>query len=267
MFRCFLLPAAVILGCILSAGHSVAQEKGGSEPPPPPQETPDGSSTSPSIPLPYPEGKTLVYLWMYKGEEVGKTELSWERMPGPKEGGKAQIRLRANLRYSARGRRIVSSTQTDLDAATLTPVAFRQDFSLEALGRWTSGQTVVAELGGGLGRISVKVKGSEEVSNHEVALSEPIFLYESQAVEHWALFTPSLSARGGGTYSFLAPSEHKIRKITFRKEREEVQDDRRLRRWSVTHPAFQALLWTTEDGRFHHYQQGDLEIRFFEGGS
>ena len=214
---------------------------------------PPNLSPQDTLRIPYAKGEPVLYRWFFRGKRCAET--SFTLTPSPS--GAKETQLDATLRYSRDGRQIHMTGKTIL-GPRLNPRRYEGSKGLLATGAGLSRTSVSAHFEADTAHVTLNTTVQ---TAKEFGLRNPTYIYESQAIEHWASLATVLAHSGPGVYSLFMPTDMRILEFKFKKERQLQNDSGRQWRWSGFHPSMQVRLWITEEGVLIRYQQGDLNIQ------
>ncbi len=252
-----LLATALAFGCApLPDGDPPRAEPATQEPAAPAAPAEDGTTAGDpaAIPLPYAEGKWVEYRWLKGGTKVAEHSFRWATDPKDK----SRIRVSGRLHFDEPGREFWQNGESTL-ARSLEPIAYEHTLEVRASAMLVSGSRVEVSIEKRTAEVVVHSHPDKEPQELLVELPEPVYLYENQAFEHWAVLAPVLKAKGDGTYHLLFPSGGRVFHIAFTKARTEKVEGKELERWDFRHVEFSGSIWLRADGSLEKYQQGEFE--------
>ena len=177
--------------------------------------TPPVPDPTPSKDIPWTLDKEYRYVWIQRGEKVGETRFQLRR--GTEE-TKPVLRLTAERTYSREGihHQGRESTVLLLDG---TPVRFEESLAVSVLPNRRARQDTTIEVREGKARVTYVPNGdAARKSSYELEVPKGTFLFASQAVEHWAIFTSRLRLdRDEEVLQVLYPDFRRVLAVTFRK--------------------------------------------------
>ncbi|MEM7262725.1 MAG: hypothetical protein AAF488_12100 [Planctomycetota bacterium] len=208
---------------------------------------------------PLPDG-TYVYDWILDGKIVGQTTFSvvTSKPKGPVAAGTPAVtRVASSWSYSARGRQMRSTNETELEPKTLVARAFTGEQQVSVSQQWGGIYKVDASLREGI--MTARNEHTGRIRKHDVIAPEEPYFLANQAFEHMVIIAAVANASGEKekTYELLDPrGDSNTLGTTLTREKKE--GDRV--RWKLVGFAMKGHYWLDARGILVRYQQGELEI-------
>ena len=109
--------------------------------------------------------------------------------------------------------------------------------------------------------MEIVTQQKKQPSRQTVALSEPVYICASQAMDHWAVFLARLPHPAPKTVRIPTfQPEQGMLPLTLEQERREKIEGVACTCYRFEGPGFKGRLWIDAKGRLRRYAQGNLEI-------